>query len=74
MTQPVGAHALEDDVVRLQRLEVDAGRERRVHALRQTLADLYPARDHRKLCVADQHLQQEHHLSRITFIVWLLSK
>ena len=36
--QPVGAHALEDDVVGLQRLLVHASRQGGVHALGQPLA------------------------------------
>ena len=40
--QSVGAHALEDDVVCLERLLVDAGREVGVHALGEPLADQDP--------------------------------
>ena len=53
--EPVGPHALEDDVVGLECLLVDAGREVGMHALSESLADKDPPGDDGVLHVGQQH-------------------
>lgn len=58
MWQPRRSHTPKYNIVSLQRLQMYTGRQRRVHALRQPFAYLYPPGDHRELGVTRQNFVQ----------------
>ncbi len=58
--EPLLPDALEEYVVRLQGLEVDAAGQRRVHALGQALADEQATGNHFVLRVGQDNLRQTH--------------